>query len=123
MAINALQHVNIETAMPEETIAFYSEVLGLVNRPELRPGPPETGAWMFLDDEPVIHLSWRDDDLGPSTGPVNHVAFGGTDFEAMTALLDDRGDPYTTTEFDGVDFKQIFVHDPNGVKVEINIRG
>jgi len=122
MGINALDHVNIETARPDETIAFYTEVLGLVNRPERRPGPPETGAWLFLGDQAVIHLSWTDEDLGP-TGSFNHVAFDGSDFAGMTALLDERGLDYRTTEHASVEFKQIFVRDPNGVQVEINIRG
>ena len=47
MAVHGIDHVNIDTAQPDETITFYTEALGLEHRPEDRPGGMGPGAWLF----------------------------------------------------------------------------
>ena len=39
MGLNSLDHYNIETTLPEETIAFYCDALGCTNSPERGPTP------------------------------------------------------------------------------------
>ena len=124
MGITGLDHINIDTSQPEETIAFYEQVLGLKNRPERRPESPRPGAWLFLDDAPIVHLNFIDDDGRQTTrSAFNHIAFEGNDFGAMCALLDERGLEYRTSERPEIALSQIFVNDPNGIRVEVNIRG
>lgn len=124
MAINGLDHINIDTCRPDETVAFYTEVLGLENRPELRPDFGFPGAWLFSGDRAVVHLNFIDeDDRFGQRSAFNHIAFEGSDFEAMCATLDDLGQAYRTSIRDEIKLRQIFVDDPNGVRVEINISG
>lgn len=124
MGITGLDHINIDTAKPDATVAFYEDVLGLENRPDQRPDFGFPGAWLFLGEHPVVHLNFIDDDgRSANRSSFNHIAFEGSDFDGMCALLDDRGLRYRTSERPEIGLSQIFVDDPNGVRVEVNIRG
>ena len=124
VGITGLDHINIDTSKPDETVAFYEEVLGLENRPHERPDFGFPGAWLFLGDTAVVHLNFiDDDDRFSQRSAFNHIAFEGSDFDAMCRLLDDRGLSYRATERPEIGLSQVFVNDPNGVRVEINIRG
>ncbi len=124
VGITGLDHINIDTSKPEETVAFYQDVLGLENRPQDRPDFGFPGAWLFLGDTAVVHLNFIDeDDRFGQRSAFNHIAFEGSDFVAMCALLDERGLKYRATERPEIGLSQIFVDDPNGVRVEVNIRG
>lgn len=122
MPVKGLEHVNIDTCKPEETIAFYAQVLGLENRPDERPAIPFPGAWLFLDGQAVVHLNFIEEDRTGPTGAFNHVAFEASDFDGTCAALDAMGHEYRTTGIPTASLRQIFVHDPNGVMVELNIR-
>jgi catechol 2,3-dioxygenase-like lactoylglutathione lyase family enzyme len=81
---------------------------------------------------PVIHLVEAADKgsawggpagaAGKDTGPFDHVAFHGTDFDAMRARLVDSGMEFRERVVPGGALKQLFVPDPEGVLVEINFR-
>jgi catechol 2,3-dioxygenase-like lactoylglutathione lyase family enzyme len=124
VGITGLDHINIDTSKPDETVAFYEDVLGLENRPQDRPDFGFPGAWLFLGDRPVVHLNFIDeDDRFANRSAFNHIAFEGGDFAGMCAMLDERGLKYRTSERPDIKLSQVFVDDPNGVRVEINIRG
>lgn len=131
MAIHGIDHINIDTTKPDETIEFYGQVLGLENRPEDRPAGIGPGAWLFKGDQAMIHLNFHEPGsdaaarLADATksGAFNHVAFAGSDFEETCATLDDLSISYRVNELPAIDLKQIFVRDPNNVALEINIRG
>ena len=124
MGITGLDHINIDTSKPDETVAFYEQILGLENRPQDRPDFGFPGAWLFLGDDAVVHLNFIDDDgRSDNRNSFNHIAFAGSDFAGLCRLLDEHGLPYKTSERAEISLSQVFVTDPNGVKVEINIRG
>ena len=124
VGITGLDHINIDTSKPDETIAFYEEVLGLENRPQDRPDFGFPGAWLFLGDVALVHLNFIDEDgRSERRNAFNHIAFAGSDFVGLCELLDNRGVTYKTSERPEISLSQVFVADPNGVKVEINIRG
>lgn len=124
VGITGLDHINIDTCHPDETVEFYETVLGLKNRPDLRPDFGFPGAWLFLDDTAVVHLNFIEDDgRFANRSAFNHIAFEGSEFDAMCALLDKRGLKYRTAQRPEIKLSQIFVDDPNGVRVEVNIRG
>ena len=121
MTLERLDHFNVATARPEETLNFYCNALGLVNRPDLRPDFPVPGAWLFAGDNAVVHVVYVDEEPGEPSGPVDHVAFAGSDQDEICAQLDELGIEYSTLDHPSGAFSQVFVHDPNGVKIEINI--
>ncbi|MBK5330533.1 MAG: VOC family protein [Ilumatobacteraceae bacterium] len=123
MTLSRLDHYNIETVLPEETVAFYTEVLGLVNAPERRPAVPQPGTWLLVGDHPAVHVNFVDRDRAGVTGSIDHVAFEGSGYDDMRARLDELGVAHEVVESPQFNLKQIYVFDPNGVRIEINIRG
>jgi catechol 2,3-dioxygenase-like lactoylglutathione lyase family enzyme len=122
MTLSRLDHYNIETVLPEETVTFYTDVLGLVNAPERRPAVPQPGTWLLVGDHPAVHVNFVDQDRAGRTGSIDHVAFEGSGYEATRARLDEFGASYDVVESPQFNLKQIFVMDPNGIRIEINIR-
>ncbi len=122
MTIRALDHVNILTEDLAATVAFYSEVIGLAEGP--RPPFPFPGAWLYCGGRPVVHLMVREGTGGghSGTGAIDHVAFEAEDFEAFRERLRARGLTHETRLVPDGSMRQIFLHDPNGVKVELNFR-
>ena len=123
MGMQRLDHYNIETVRPEETVAFYCDVLGCVNAPERRPAVPVPGTWLLVDGHPAIHVNFVDDDRAAPTGAIDHVAFEASGYLDMRDRLDELGVDYETVESPQLDLMQIYVVDPNQIRVEINIRG
>ena len=123
MNLLRLDHYNIETARPDETVAFYCDVLGCVNAPERRPAVPVPGTWLLVDDHPAIHVNFVDEDLAAPTGAMDHVAFEAAGYLEMCERLDKLAVVYETVESPQFDLLQIYVVDPNQIRVEINIRG
>ena len=51
---------------------------------------------------------------------VHHVAFASRDFAGMKQRLQSRGMEFDVRQVPGGELWQIFVHDPNGVMIELN---
>ena len=51
------------------------------------------------------------------------MAFDGSDFDGMCEKLTSLGIEFETAQTPEISLQQIYVLDPNQVKVEINIRG
>ena len=123
MALQRLDHYNIETVRPDATVAFYCDVLGCVNAPERRPAVPEPGTWLLVDDHPAIHVNFVENDQAARTGAIDHVAFEASGYLEMCERLDELAVRYETVESPQFDLMQIYVVDPNQIRVEINLRG
>jgi len=121
--ITGLHHINIDTTRPDETIAFYTEVFGFVHDDGRRPAMSTPGAWLFKDDQAIIHLNFIDEDLSGGRSSFNHAAFLGSGFADFCERLDAAGLDYRVSDRPEISLKQIFVNDPNGVRLEINING
>jgi catechol 2,3-dioxygenase-like lactoylglutathione lyase family enzyme len=122
MTLHRLDHYNIETILPEETVAFYTDVLGLTNAPERRPAVSQPGTWILVGDHPAIHVNFIDAGRAGPTGAIDHVAFEGSGYEELKVHLDSMGASYEAVESPQFNLKQIYITDPNGVRIEINIR-
>lgn len=123
MKVRGLDHYNLDTAVPEQTVQFYCDVFGAVDDPSRRPDFGFPGAWLFFDDRPLLHLNFVDEDKSGPTGAFNHIAFEAEGFLDFCAKLDERGIKYRTSELREIDLLQIFLKDPNNVRLEVNIRG
>ncbi len=126
MGIAALDHVLVLTDDLERSRAFYCDALGL----ELcgRPPLPFPGYWLGVDGRVCLHLADRtayDDALAAlgldrPEGPVDHVSFLGAGHDALVTRLRAAGVEPVGNEVPGA-FRQLFVTDPNGVRVEVNV--
>ncbi len=123
MSIRALDHVNIDTARPEATLDFYCGVLGLVDDRASRPDFDSPGAWLFAGDRAVVHLNFVTDEPGEVANAIDHIAFECAGYDTTRSSLDDQGIEYRASERPDDELFQLFVVDPNGVKVELNFRG
>ena len=123
MTLKRLDHYNIETVRPDETVAFYCDALGCVNAPERRPAVPVPGTWLLVDDHPAIHVNFVGEALAAPTGAMDHVAFDASGYLETCERLDKLEVDYETVESPQFDLLQIYVVDPNQIRVEINIRG
>jgi len=116
MSIEALDHVAINTEDLEATLAFYEEIVGLERGP--RPDVPVDGAWLYAGGHPVVHVIVRP--IEGAGGGVDHFALRAGDFEGTRARLEARGVDYTVLDVAAIPARQIMIHDPGGVKVELN---
>ena len=122
MPLKSLDHVTICCADLAKSRAFYAQVLGMTD--EDRPGFAFPGAWLYVNGHPVVHLiGGRANAVPDTTGNFDHVAFDAMDLAAMRATLTKAGIPFEESKVPGRPLHQVFLHDPDGVKVELNFRG
>ena len=130
MAVNGLDHINIQTRTLAETVRFFADVL------DLTPGDPPNGLdpariqWMFDGTgRALFHLSTPGSQAtgdaaatGKDTGALHHIALDCSGHGAMIERLDRLRVAYRCTEVPSIDLKQVFIHEPNGVLLELNFR-
>lgn len=126
MPAQALEHYTIRCRNLERTRDFYSEVLGLKVGP--RPNFNFAGYWLYCRDTPVVHLVANEGAVGrkddsEATGRLDHIAFRGEDYDAMVATLDARNISFRRNEVPDFRLRQIFLHDPDGIFIELNFHG
>jgi catechol 2,3-dioxygenase-like lactoylglutathione lyase family enzyme len=114
-----LNHANISTTKLAETVAFFTEILGMRVGP--RPAFGFDGAWLYVGDQPVVHLVERGQ--AKPEGALDHVAFTVGDFDAALARLKRLGIPYDASDIPSNFGRQCFVRDPNGVRIELTEPG
>ena len=117
MTIKSLDHVNIVTAQLDDTVRFYEKFLGLKKGD--RPNFSFPGAWLYCGDVPIIHLIGREPE-GPGTGVVDHVALGAEDLRGFVRRARKEKFEYEIKDVPGGRIRQMFIYDPNGVKIELN---
>jgi catechol 2,3-dioxygenase-like lactoylglutathione lyase family enzyme len=133
MPLTQLEHFLVLTDDLEGTRDFYHRALGM--RVGARPPLSFPGYWLYLGDLPCIHIAeWESyrahsnaagisvSTRAPGTGPVDHIAFNAIDCEAVKAALRACGVQFSVNEVPSAGLTQLFLHDPNGVKLEINVR-
>ena len=132
MALKTFEHVLILADDVDKTKDFYVDILGLEvgYRPDFR----FKGYWLYLKDNKAacIHLAMRKQDTGQDyyigkkddvksgSGAIDHVAFNADDIEGMKSKLDKISMEYTHRKVPGFPLEQLFIMDPDGVKVELN---
>jgi catechol 2,3-dioxygenase-like lactoylglutathione lyase family enzyme len=127
--LHRIEHFLVLSDDMDGTRDWYERALGLV--PGNRPPLEFSGHWLYADEVPVVHVAHRGEyeahastmGLASSvgTGTVDHIAFSATDYDATRSRLDGAGAPYVENEIPGL-MRQLFVTDPNGVRIEINVR-
>jgi len=131
MPLTRMEHFLVLADDIDATRDFYRDVLGLEEGPRPPLGFP--GYWMYLGDVPCVHIAeWKtytthSNGLGipvssraRGTGPFDHIAFTANDYEEMRARLERHGVRAAANCVHGSGLRQLFLEDPNGVKIEIN---
>lgn len=120
MPVRAFQHINTRSVNVELTRDFYVRILGL--REGDRPPFASTGYWLYLGDLPVVHLVQRPagETGAAGAGNLDHIAFEATDLDGTRAALRSAGLEFREAVVPRDGTRQIFVHDPDGVRIELN---
>jgi len=132
MPLTHLEHFLIQTEDLDGTCNWYVDVLGMEEGPH--PDFKMPVRWLYLGDEPVLHLTTGGENVSENrkkylgqqstatkgSGVVDHVAFRATGLKKMLTHLDSKGVDYTKRQVDDQGLFQVFLMDPNDVKVELN---
>ena len=132
MPLTQLEHYLVLTDDIDATRDFYCNALGMRVGP--RPPLDFSGYWVYLGEVPCIHIAdWHSyrahsrttgiaiSTRAAGTGPLDHIAFNAVDYAAVKARLAAHGIEATENLVAGVGLRQLFLSDPNGVKIELNI--
>lgn len=122
MPVSRMDHFNIITDDLPATLAFYEEHLNL--KPGARPPFNFPGAWLYADGgrgkDPILHVVAGKDRKLLVKGVIDHMAFYGTGLAESVARLKAKGIDYELRRLPEYGTWQLFFHDPNNAKVEID---
>ena len=119
----------------EKTRDWYVEVLGM--RVGAHPDFKFPVYWLYLGDRDVIHLTQggagvsenrlkylgQQSTASSGSGVVDHVAFRAAGLLDMIAHLEKKGIDFKERRVNDQGLYQLFLLDPNGVKIEAQFRG
>ena len=132
MPLSHIEHFLLQTTDMEKTRAWYVNVLGM------RVGPSPDFKfpvfWLYLGDKDVVHVTeggakvsenrkryvGQESQATAGSGAVDHIAFRATGLREMIAHLRSRGVDFKQRQVDDQGLYQLFMFDPNGVKIELN---
>lgn len=128
MPLYGLEHVLVLTGDLEATRAFYCDVLGF--EAGARPQLAFPGYWLYLDGAACVHIADRAayeahaEEVGLTRveGSIDHLAFAAGDHATLAARLEAAGVETVSNDVPGAGFRQLFLEDPNGVRIELNVR-
>jgi len=132
VALTSIQHLLVLTDDIEGTRDFYRDVLGLEEGQ--RPPLEFPGYWLYAQGVPCVHVADRSIynahaagmGLEPSAGTsgsgvIDHVAFNAGDYDEISARLERHGVDAVKNTVPEINMRQLFISDPNGVRIEINV--
>ncbi|CAN6336430.1 unnamed protein product [Urochloa humidicola] len=124
LPLASLNHISIVCRSVEESLRFYTDVLGFV--PIRRPGSFDfDGAWLFNYGIGIHLLQSEDPGSLPEKTEINpkdnHISFQCESMAAVERRLKELSIPYVQrcVEEGGINVDQIFFHDPDGFMIEI----
>ena len=117
--IVGMNHFTVIAEDPKATLAFYTGLLGLRvgHRPELG----FDGAWLYGDaPQALLHLYFDRPAPAQRAGVIDHMAFTARGLRETKARFDQSGTKYDLRQQAGSGIWQLFCHDPNGARVELD---
>jgi catechol 2,3-dioxygenase-like lactoylglutathione lyase family enzyme len=118
--ITALNHFTVIAEDPQRTLDFYVGLLGLAvgYRPDL--GFP--GAWLYAEgsSQALVHVYFDRPVPAQRAGVIDHMAFSAAGLKGLKARFDEGAHPYELRRQRGAGTWQLFCHDPNGARVELD---
>ncbi|HEY2187320.1 MAG TPA: VOC family protein [Caldimonas sp.] len=114
-----MNHFTVIAEDRQKTLDFYVGVLGLNvgHRPDLG----FDGAWLYGDGpQALVHLYFDRAPPAQRAGVIDHMAFTAKDVKGVKARFDAAGIRYDLRRQKESGTWQLFCHDPNGAKVELD---
>jgi catechol 2,3-dioxygenase-like lactoylglutathione lyase family enzyme len=132
MPLAFMEHFLIQSEDIEATKDWYVNVLGMMVGPS--PDFKFPVYWLYVGDRDVLHLTQgganvsdnrlrylgQESQATQGSGVIDHIAFRATGLEDMIGHLERLGIGFTERQVNDQGLYQLFLFDPNGVKVELN---
>ncbi len=132
MPVSHLEHFLLQVADLEATCDWYEQVIGLRRGPT--PDFKFPVQWLYAGDKDVLHVTEGGKDVSENrkkylgqqsdalagTGVIDHVAFRATGLKDTIARLRGLGVQFNERMVNDQGLYQLFLFDPNQVKVELN---
>ena len=132
MPLSHIEHFLLQTSDMAATRDWYVKVLGFRVGPN--PDFKFPVCWLYLGDQDVIHITeggaavsenrqryvGQESQATQGTGVIDHIAFRCTGLAQMLEHLTALGVQFKRRQVDDQGLYQLFLLDPNGVKVELN---
>jgi len=126
-----INHILIRTTNLDAMIRFFEQALELKNGK--RPPFAFTGAWLWSDDKPLIHLSEANpvdqgqlDYLGgkkinsdSGTGIIDHIAFSDQHYPKLMERLQRHQLSFFERTVPLTGEHQVFIEGPEGLRIEV----
>jgi catechol 2,3-dioxygenase-like lactoylglutathione lyase family enzyme len=116
--IEGMNHFTVLTDDVDRSVDFYVKLLGLATGP--RPDLGFPGAWLYSNGQAVLHIIGGRNLPAQRAGVIDHMAFSARGLRAVADRLDAAGIAYELRQQRGAKTWQLFCHDPNGAKVELD---
>ncbi len=132
MPLSHIEHFLLQTADMEKTREWYVNVLGMRVGPN--PDFKFPVFWLYLGDKDVVHVTegggkvsenrkryvGQESQATAGSGAIDHLAFRATGLREMMAHLKGLGIDFKQRQVDDQGLYQLFMFDPNGIKIELN---
>ncbi|MDH3234554.1 MAG: VOC family protein [Alphaproteobacteria bacterium] len=132
MPLTRIDHYLIQTDDLEKTSAWYADALGMEKG--FTPDFKFPVVWMYIGDAPVVHITLGGEEVSDNrmtylgqqstethgSGAVDHIAFRATGLRETMARLRGMGQEFNERRVDDAGLYQLFLFDPNGLKIELN---
>ena len=133
MPLSHIEHFLIASDDIDATRDWYARVLGMKSGPHPDFGFPVH--WMYIGELDVVHigpsaktasaiqkqyLGRTSQGTGEGTGAIDHIAFRASGLRQMMEHLRKEGIEFRQRRANGQALFQLFFHDPNGIKIELN---
>jgi len=114
----SLDHYNIFCKDLDATVRFYERYVGLTNGD--RPPFPFPGAWMYAGDKAILHIVSETGRGDQGSGAIDHIAINCSDIRGTLDQIKKDNMPFEVRKVPARPLQQVFVHDPDGVMIELN---
>ncbi len=118
MAIADMNHFTVLSSNLERSKAFYIDILGL--KEGYRPPLASPGAWLYVGDRSILHIMAGRPMPANAAGVIDHMAFTASNLQAVVNTLKQYNIEYELHRLKGLEIWQLFCHDPDGAKVELD---
>lgn len=114
----SLDHYNIFCKDLDATVRFYERYVGLTNGD--RPPFPFPGAWMYAGEKAILHIVSETGRGDQGSGAIDHIAINCSDIRGTLDQIKKDNMPFEVRKVPARPLQQVFVHDPDGVMIELN---
>ena len=132
MPLSHIEHFLIQTTDMAKTSDWYVRVLGMQVGPN--PDFKFPVCWLYLEGKDIVHITeggsqvsenrrkyvGQESQATHGTGVLDHIAFRATGLPEMLEHLRALGVEFKQRQVNDQGLYQLFMHDPNGIKIELN---